>query len=97
MMRVYYSRALIARSDSYGLGQEAKDLAFRCLVDSLSDPDPFCRAGAAYGLAGCGDRANEAVPALQSHQGDADEIVRDAVDHALGEIQVMKSRTEKSW
>jgi HEAT repeat protein len=56
------------------------------LIEALKDKEGDIRLSAAIGLGGFGERAKEAIPALQAAQHDRDARVREAAGKALSRI-----------
>jgi hypothetical protein len=85
-MRAYMARSVILKR-LVDLGPDAESQAILVLRDSLTDPDLFVRAGAAYGLADARDGAKEIVNALEAMGNDQEPIVREAAEYAVKKIR----------
>jgi HEAT repeat protein len=63
------------------------------LIEALKDPQPDVRLSAAIGLGGYGDRAKDAIPALQTAVGDRDARVSREAGKALTLIDPVRFPT----
>lgn len=60
------------------------------LIEALTDKEGHVRRSAAIGLGGFGERAKDAIPALQTLQRDRDVRIREAASNALTRIDPAK-------
>jgi HEAT repeat protein len=60
------------------------------LIDALKDKDADIRLSAAIGLGSFGEKAKDAIPALETTQGDHDARVREAAGKALSRIDATR-------
>jgi len=82
-LRVFMARMCMIRIED----QELRTATLRILRTALADPDPYVRAGAAYGLADAGPRGRDSLSAIEALEADPDEVVREAAEISAARLR----------